>query len=341
MKALLTAGFIALSSLAHAAPLPEGVLIEQQLNDSALKDPAYLLYLPKGYAANPDKRWPLVVFLHGRGEWGNLQRMRQVGLPGWLNDGGELPALVLAPLSPAGEMWQPVRVDAMLRAVEQHYRIDNTRISLTGLSMGGIGSWSMALAYPQRFSALAPIAGAFYNDMATDSMNLPPSPAAEWLAVLPRIRQLPTRIYHGSDDVLVLPELGERTASLLRAAGGAPAFTVYPHVGHDAWSQTYAADEFRHWLISQQNPAPSDATASDTLSLYPGHYGKANTPLQADVQIRDGHLHIDWQPSGDSIHYVPLGEGRFIGEGLIRFIPSTSGTMQLLLPGFGTIDRQP
>jgi len=123
---------------------------------------------------------------------------------------------------------------ALLDEIEGSYAVDPNRIYVTGLSMGGIGTWHLATAYPQRFAAIAPICG--YGNPST----------------VCAIRHLPVWAFHGADDEMVPLERGQATVDALRACGGNVMFTVYPGVGHDSWTQTYANPQLYTWLLQQR-----------------------------------------------------------------------------------------
>ena len=120
----------------------------------------YLLFLPSAYAVHP-QRWPLMLFLHGAGERGNdLQRVKRHGVAKIVEEQPEFPLVVVSPQCPPREAWAPEPLLALLDDIEQHYDIDPERRYVTGLSMGGFGTWAVALAAPDRFAAVAPICGA-------------------------------------------------------------------------------------------------------------------------------------------------------------------------------------
>lgn len=122
----------------------------------------YLLYLPDDYSDEPEDALPLIMFLHGAGERGsNLKGVRTQGLPHKLDAGDNIPFIVLAPQCPLDDWWANYThtLITMLDYVIEHYNVDETRVYLTGLSMGGFGTWHLATEYPNRFTAIAPICG--------------------------------------------------------------------------------------------------------------------------------------------------------------------------------------
>jgi predicted peptidase len=152
--------------------------------------------------------------------------------------------VIAAPQCPAGEYWNPAQLGLLLDDLEAKYRIDRERIYVTGLSMGGYGTWALALRYPGRFAAIAPICGG--GD---------PADAA-------RIRDVPTWVFHGAKDTLVPVQLSEEMVAALRKSGaGDVRLTVYPDAGHDAWTETYDNPKLYEWLLQQQRRAAGAAAA--------------------------------------------------------------------------------
>jgi predicted peptidase len=205
---------------------------EAQIIQTARLD--YLLYLPPGYDSDPAQRFPLILFLHGSGERGSdLERLKLHGIPQKLENGLELPFIVVSPQCPADSHWT-LHVEALntlLDNIVARYRVDEDRLYLTGLSMGGAGAWMLAGAYPERFAAVAPICA-----------RIVPLP-------LPRLKHLPIWAFHGDADEVVPVSEAQRTADGLNAIGGNVRLTIYPGVGHDSWSQTYSNPELYEWFL--------------------------------------------------------------------------------------------
>lgn len=196
------------------------------------------LYLPPGYHASASS-WPLVVFLHGSGERGeDLDRVKVHGPPMHVAQGAHYPFILCSPQLPAGR-WSPTLLHAMLPALQSRLRIDRERISATGLSLGGHGVWDWAAAYPRDLAAIAPVCG--YGD-----------PAA-----VCRGRQVPVRAYHGDADAVVPLARQRACIDALRACGGSADFTVYPGVGHDAWTPAYRDTGLAPWLVAQRRATPA------------------------------------------------------------------------------------
>jgi predicted peptidase len=199
----------------------------------------YLLYLPKEYGKDAAAKWPLILFLHGAGESGdNLEVVKKHGPPKLVAEGKELPFIVVSPQCPSrAEGWNPEVLAALLDEVAQKYVVDPDRIYLTGLSMGGFGTWNLAAAYPDRFAAIAPICGGGQRRMAR------------------RLRALPIWVFHGAKDTSVPLRESEEMVEALKAANGNVKFTVYPEAGHDSWTETYNNPELFAWFLQHRRGA--------------------------------------------------------------------------------------
>jgi len=201
----------------------------------------YLLFLPKGYRARSRKRWPLVLFLHGAGERGsNLERVKHHGIPKVIEQGRDLPCIAVSPQCPSESAWveQIDVLSGLLDEISATHAVDRDRIYLTGLSMGGYGTWHLATESPQRFAAVVPVCG-----------------GGMWYAGFPeracRLKDVPLWVFHGALDRTVLLEESQELVDALEACGADVRFTVYPDVGHDSWTQTYDNPELYEWLFKQ------------------------------------------------------------------------------------------
>jgi predicted peptidase len=183
-------------------------------------------------------RWPVILFLHGSGERGDdLTAVKKHGLPKFLDLQPDFPFIVVAPQCPEDEWWDSATLAALLDRVERRYRVDSRRIYVTGLSMGGYGTWALALHQPRRFAAIAPVCGGGNRLLAK------------------RIAHLPAWVFHGADDDIVPATQSEQMVKALRAAGGNPKLTLYPGTGHDSWTETYANLELYEWLLRHTRKA--------------------------------------------------------------------------------------
>jgi poly(3-hydroxybutyrate) depolymerase len=202
----------------------------------------YLLYLPPEYKPE-GPRWPLLVFLHGAGESGdNIELVKRHGPPKLIEQGKHFPFVVLSPQSP-GFGWNVDAVAALIDEIVAGYHVDPDRVYLTGLSMGGFGTWSLASRYPSKFAAIAPICGG--GD-------------PRWAESL---KELPIWVFHGAKDPVVPLERSERMVEALKKLGADVRFTVYPEAGHDSWTETYNNPELYQWFLQHQRKAKPTARA--------------------------------------------------------------------------------
>lgn len=201
-------------------------------------------------------RYPLVLFLHGAGERGNDNLKQLKYLPTWLADPAlrqRHPCFVLAPQCRMDERWvdvswadatstpQPttptIDLAAATKALEEtlvREAIDPARIYLTGLSMGGYGTWDLAARMPDRFAAILPVCGGGDDRVAG------------------RIAALPIWCFHGDADKAVPVDRSRTMIAAVKAAGGRPIYSELPGVGHDSWTPAYRDGFVLDWLFSQR-----------------------------------------------------------------------------------------
>jgi len=202
----------------------------------------YSVCRPDGYNENADKKWPLILFLHGAGERGDdLSVLRPWGPLGYSQKTPGFGFIVVAPQCPTGEDWDPDTVIALLDKVQEDYRVDPDRAYLTGLSMGGIGTWETAIAHPGRFAALAPVCGRGVPLLGY------------------RIYQMPIWVFHGEkDDVIDVCHSREMVDALKGMGGERIKFTVYPEGGHDIWNEVYNNPELYDWFLKYKRGNSSE-----------------------------------------------------------------------------------
>lgn len=227
-----------------AAPGQEAKVFDQEIKRHVSF--RYLWYTPKEAKAPGDNRWPLLVFLHGAGERGNdLQKVAVHGPPKLIQNGKDFPCFVMSPQCPEGTTWDIEGLDALLSGVLASAPIDPRRVYLTGLSMGGYGSWAWAAAHPERFAAIVPICGGG-------------DPISVWLAAGPRrehLATLPIWVFHGArDPVVPLAESERMIDAYKRVSNNTAKLTVYPDAGHDSWTEAYNSQELWQWLFQQRRP---------------------------------------------------------------------------------------
>jgi predicted peptidase len=201
----------------------------------------YLLYLPKDYAGSTEK-YPLILFLHGAGERGNnLTLVKTHGPPMLAALGKEFPFIIVSPQCPEEEWWSSECLVMLLDEVASRYRVDKDRVYVTGLSMGGFGTWDLAIKYPERFAAIAPICGGG-NPKKVGG-----------------IKDLPTWVFHGAKDQTVPVSKSQEMVDALKKAGSDVKFTVYPEADHNSWTVTYDNPELYEWFLQHHRKSNGGA----------------------------------------------------------------------------------
>ena len=196
----------------------------------------YLLFLPEGYGQKK-QRWPMILFLHGAGERGdNLKLVKKHGPPKIVEKQKDFPFIVVSPQCPAEDWWTD-KTEVLINLLDDiisRYDVDTDRVYLTGLSMGGYGTWTLAAAYPDRFAAIAPICGGGKAFMAY------------------RLKDVPVWAFHGAKDNVVPVKESEELVNAIKARGGDAKLTVYPDAGHDSWTATYNNQELYDWFLKHR-----------------------------------------------------------------------------------------
>lgn len=219
------------------------------------------VFVPGAVLAGEDPHPPVVLFLHGAGQRGSDgERQTEIGLPAVLRERPDFPAVVVMPQAPRSAWWGTPRIERLaLAALDQalaEFDGDPDRIYLTGLSLGGYGTWAFAYRDPDRFAALVPVCGG-----VTARNSRLPTPAWHPGAVRPDdpwgeaarvLADLPVWIFHGERDRRIPVSESRRMAQALREAGGHPRYTEYPGVGHDSWTPAYREDDLYDWLFAQR-----------------------------------------------------------------------------------------
>ena len=229
-------------------PLPLDRVIYK---DSAGKALPYRLMKPAAIADGT--KYPLVIFLHGAGERGTDNEKQLVhGIPQFVANREKYPCFLIVPQCPVEQKWVEVDWSAsthtqpktpgdagrmVIELIEKSLKdmsVDPKRVYLTGLSMGGYGTWDLGARRPDLFAALAPVCGG--ADEATAG----------------KIRDLPIWAFHGGKDGVVKPARSRNMIAAIKKAGGDPKYTEYPDVGHDSWNNAYKDPAFHEWLFSQK-----------------------------------------------------------------------------------------
>ena len=194
----------------------------------------YLLFLPEGFGATK-KQWPLILFLHGMGQWGSdLEKVKKLGLPKIVESKKDFPFIVVSPQCPENEIWSNDVLINLIDEVICRNPVDVDRVYITGLSMGGGGTWHLACEYPDRFAAIAPVCGWGSPEKACNLKNVP-----VWA-------------FHGAKDKVIPIESSKQMVQAVKDCGGNAKLTVYPAAGHDSWTDTYNNEELYNWLLEHR-----------------------------------------------------------------------------------------
>ena len=221
----------------------------------------YQVFVPENWSSH--QKWPVILFLHGGGERGSDGLLQtDVGLPHAIRQNRtRFPAIVVMPQCLKDAWWSSAEMEevalAALAAATKEFKGDLKRTYLTGLSMGGYGSWALASRHPGKFAAIVPICGGIviparllqtHPEMAKDSY---PDEPKSYDDVAKKIGKTPVWIFHGGADEVVSPDFSRKMNDALKAAGGDVRHTEYPGVNHNSWDKAYAEPDLLPWLFSK------------------------------------------------------------------------------------------
>jgi predicted peptidase len=251
------AGVLMAASVAASARVETGFL--DRVVSVAGKDYHYQVYVPINFGSQ--KSWPVILFLHGSGERGSDGLLQtDVGLPHAIRqNSSRFPFVVVIPQCSQNMTWgAPEMREQALAALDRsikEFHGDRRRVYLTGLSMGGYGTWDFAVAEPHRFAALVPICSGvrpppdwaeLHVHLAADAKISDP-----YAEVARLVGKTPVWMFHGDADDAVPVEEARHMAAALKAAGADFKYTEYPGVGHDSWDKAYAELDLVLWLLSK------------------------------------------------------------------------------------------
>jgi predicted peptidase len=202
----------------------------------------FLAFLPRGLG-RPAERRPLILFLHGACPDESLEKFKYFGPISYALRHDDFAFAVVCPAS--SRVWSLPALDQLLRQVEQQFQVDPERIYVTGYSNGGHATWMLALAYPRRFAAIAPVAGAGNPQDASR-----------------RLHHLPVWIFHGTRDEVVPAAYGRMMAEALLKAGAEVKTTFYEDRGHDTWGPPYANAELYEWFLRHRRTGVARGSVS-------------------------------------------------------------------------------
>jgi predicted peptidase len=217
----------------------------------------YTVFVPRNF--DRSRRWPVVLALHGAGERGNDGvRQMQIGAAAAIRSHPDrVPAIVVFPQAPADTRWIGEPADAAMLALDRtmaEFHGDPRRVYVTGLSMGGYGTYHLALAHPDRFAALAIVCGGLFPHPATTAVQrspLIPNDGDPYAYVAHAIGNIPIRIFHGDADPVIPPDESRQMAEALKREGADVQYDEFPGVGHNAWDRAYGDPTLWTWLFAQ------------------------------------------------------------------------------------------
>ena len=241
IRNLLT--LVAVTVMAATARAADTGFIDKTYKDQSGTEHKYVVFVPHNYKKGTPT--PTILFLHGAGETkpgpkskGTPKMPVEVGIgPAIKKREKTFPFLTIIPQAPrfgwgAGTEGGKLAL-AILDEVEKEYSVDKKRLYLTGLSMGGMGTWSLAMAMPEKWAAIVPICGRGDTKSAD------------------KIKDLPCWAFHGDADTAVNVSGSRDMIAAIKKAGGDPKYTEYPGVGHNSWDKAYDTDELYEWLLKQ------------------------------------------------------------------------------------------
>jgi predicted peptidase len=194
----------------------------------------YLLYLPKDYSATKAS-YPLIIYLHGGSQRGNdLTKLKTYGLPQQVDKSKDFPFIIASPQCPDGKFWSTDNwFEPLYDELTTKYRVDPKRIYLTGISIGGYGTWQTAVAYPDKFAAIVPLCGGC--DDSTQVCT---------------IKHIPIWTFHGTADNVIPINETEQLVKRLEQCGGHVKFTRLENEGHGI-QYLYEDKSIYDWLLQQ------------------------------------------------------------------------------------------
>ena len=214
----------------------------------------FQVYLPEEWRRDDGRLWPVILFLHGRGERGSEGMWQtQIGLPEAVRDHPERwPFVIVMPQCPQGHYWtDPGSEDLAMAALDREaaeFHGDPERTYLTGISLGGYGAWELARLHPHRWAAVAIAAGGVFWSYAPDRWRQSSTLPAEYARALGRT---PVWLFHGTDDYVVLPRQSELMYEAFKALGGHIRLWIYQGLKHDCWTRAYREPELPRWMLER------------------------------------------------------------------------------------------
>ena len=233
MKKMIISAVFSLMSLTATSFYAQEIKKEFKKEVKIETQISYLLDYPE----KAKGKVPLMIFLHGSGERGNDLEMVKRNGPlmhkGLMNE----PVAILAPQCPADNWWDTQAIYELIKEIQKNYNIDETRVYLTGLSMGGWGTLKLAMEHPEKFAAVASVCA------PTDRVMM---------ANIHQFKDMNIKIFHGGMDDIVLPENAFNFYQKLHPINKKAELIIFPNDNHNSWDSTYSNPAFYEWMFSQK-----------------------------------------------------------------------------------------
>lgn len=278
----------------------------------------FQIYLPEDFRRDEHKPWPIVLFLHGRGERGSEGMFQtQIGLPLAIRDHPERwPFIVVMPQCLFTNFWtDPEMLNMAMASLDQEvaeFHTDPDRTYLTGLSMGGYGAWELAKLYPRRWAAIAIASGGPFWSYAPERWKQAATIPADYARAVGRT---PVWMFHGSEDNVVPPRESDLMFNALKANNGHVRLWIYQGLHHDSWARAYNEPELPRWLLSHRlgaEPEPQPLAERLVIPLHPNSIKlppQALDALAGEYHDTNGHLAATIFRQGDDLYEKdPHGE---------------------------------
>jgi len=266
----------------------------QQTAEKFVQETGYFLSLPEHYLDDTSIRWPLVLFLHGSGESGHdIQKVKANGPPRLVEEGKKFPFILVSPQSEVPSGWDVDLLYKLLQHIKKNYRVDRQKVYVTGLSMGGYGTWALAMKYPDEFAGIAPVCG------GGDTSNA-------W-----KLRNIPIWCFHGAKDDVVPPASSINLVTASSRYNASVRFTLYPNANHNSWDTTYNNDSLYLWMLAQAKfiykEKPVDISL---LKKYEGRYAGPDgdtvlvTAAKEGLMARPGHETVLLKAASENLFFI-------------------------------------
>ena len=272
----------------------------------------FQVYLPEDWRRDDRKHWPILLFLHGRGERGSEGMWQtQIGLPAELRDHPDRwPFIVVLPQIPQTAHWtDPAMMDLAMATLDYEaaeFHADPDRTYLSGISLGGYGAWELARLYPHRWAAIAIASGGIFWSYEPsrwrDANTLPAQYAAA-------IGPIPIWLFHGTEDTTVATKQSEIMFDAFKAAGGHIRLWLYQGLPHDSWTRAFNEPDLPRWLLAHRNdPTQQHQPATAEKTLIPLHppaiklSGAIMDALSGQYREPNGHALLTISHQGDTMY---------------------------------------